>query len=58
MSEKFVSNFRFGWETEPTGTGSEGVVVSKIDTYGELWELTDAERQEMQAALLPNLQQL
>ena len=34
MSEKFVCKFRFGWETEPTGPGSETVVIAKIDTYG------------------------
>ena len=26
-------SIRFGYETEPTGSGFETVVVSKIDTY-------------------------
>jgi len=31
---RFPRRIRFGWETEPTGPGSETIVVSKIDTYG------------------------
>ncbi len=33
-SSRFLCKIRFGWETEPTGLGSEAVVIAKIDTYG------------------------
>ena len=36
-SSRFPRSIRFGWETEPTGPGSETVVVSKIDTYGAIF---------------------
>ena len=33
-SSRFQHSIRFGWETEPTGPGSETVIIFKIDTYG------------------------
>ena len=33
-SLRVLRGIRFGWETEPTGSGSETVIISKIDTYG------------------------
>ena len=33
MSEKFVSKFRFGWETEPTGSGIEYATEEFFESF-------------------------
>jgi len=37
---RFSRRTRFGWETEPTGSGSAMVIFSKIDSYSAVGNCT------------------